>query len=189
MRRIDERDVAGLWPVERRTVAGAADTRVVEFASGRALLRSLLDGAIAIPVGQRREPVFPAGVTGTLAHDGQLAVAAVSVEPRCAALGVDVEPAAALDTDIASIIRTEHERHIDPALVFVTKEAVYKAWSSLGGGFLEPRDVVVDVDPTRARFLATIVPTAASVAGRHACAEGRYIALVALDRLDVPAVR
>ena len=84
-------DAATLHAVEAAAVERAVDVRRREFATGRALLRSLLGTDVAIPVGPSRAPVLPAGVVGSLAHDRVLAVAAVTTEPAIAALGIDVE--------------------------------------------------------------------------------------------------
>ena len=181
VRRIDARDEPGLWPNERQAVAGAIERRRAEFATGRALLRSLIDEDVEIPMGTDRRPVLPDGVTGTLAHDRDIAVAAVTTRPACRALGIDIEPATVLDDDVARMICTPQERHLDAHLVFVLKEAVYKTWSSLGGGLLEHNDVVVDVEPSGSLYRATVIPAAASFTGRYALVDDRYLALVVFE--------
>jgi 4'-phosphopantetheinyl transferase EntD len=181
VRRIDRGDEAGLWPNERRAIGGAVERRRAEFATGRALLRSLLDEDVEIPIGGDRRPVLPDGVRGTLAHDREIAVAAVTTRRTCRALGIDIEPATVLDDDVARVICTPRERHLDAHLVFVLKEAVYKAWSSLGGGLLEHSDVVVDVEPSDSLFRATVIPTAAAFTGRYTVLDGRYLALVVYE--------
>jgi 4'-phosphopantetheinyl transferase EntD len=181
VRRIGPSDITALWPIERRAVAGAVDHRQAEFATGRALLRSLIGQEVAIPVGAMRRPVWPVGVTGTLAHDHELAVAAVSTRASPCALGVDVEPATVLPDDMAKVICSAQELHLDAHLVFVLKEAAYKAWSSLGGGLLEHHDVLVRVEP-QGSFRATILPTATTFTGRYAFVGARHLALIASDR-------
>ena len=78
VRSIDEADEATLWPIERAAVTAAVRSRRTEFATGRALLRELLDLDAAIPVRPDRRPEFPDGTVGTLAHDQDIAVAATA---------------------------------------------------------------------------------------------------------------
>ena len=55
-------------------------------------------------------------------------------DPAIVALGIDIEPATPLSAGVARLILRPEERHLDPHLAFVLKEAAYKAWSELGGG-------------------------------------------------------
>ena len=181
VRAIDPADESSLWPAERTAVARAGTVRRVEFATGRALLRSLIGHDTEIPVGPDRRPHLPEGVTGTLAHDGAVAVAAITVQRSCSALGVDIEPTTVLDEDLSRTIRRPEERHLDAHLVFVLKEAAYKAWSSLGGRMLDHWDVTVSVDSSARQFTATVIPDAAPFTGRYAVVEDRYVALVVVD--------
>jgi 4'-phosphopantetheinyl transferase EntD len=181
VRVIDPRDEAGMWPNERMAIAGAVARRRAEFATGRALLRLLIGHDVEIPIGSDRRPRLPDGVTATLAHDRDVAVAAVTTRPRCRALGIDIEPATTLDEDVARLICGAQERHLDAHLVFVLKEAAYKAWSSSGGRMLEHSEVSVDVDPSGSYFTATVTPDEASFAGRYTVVDGRWLALVACD--------
>jgi 4'-phosphopantetheinyl transferase EntD len=66
-------------------------------------------------------------------------------------LGIDVEPAEPLETDLLSLVATANElkkiTH-DPCrgrLLFAVKEAIYKAAYPLDGQFLEHHDVEVDL--------------------------------------------
>jgi len=180
-RAIQAGDEVGLWPNERAAIARAVTTRRVEFATGRALLRRLIGDDVEIPVGPDRRPQLPVGISGTLAHDRDIAVAATTTRGTCRALGVDIEPATALDEDVARAICRPEERHLDAHLVFVLKEAAYKAWSSLGGRMLEHWDVAVTVDLPERTFTATIVEDVTAMTGRYAVVEDRYLALVIVD--------
>lgn len=181
VRAIDPRDEADLWPNERTAIAGAVAGRRAEFATGRALLRLLIGDDAEIPIGIDRRPRLPDGVTASLAHDRDIAVAAVTTRPSCRALGIDIEPATALDEDVARLVCGPKERHLDAHLVFVLKEAVYKAWSSLGGRMLEHSEVSVDVDPSGSHFTAMVASDDVSFTGRYAAVDGRYLALVACE--------
>jgi 4'-phosphopantetheinyl transferase EntD len=183
-RAIHTDDEVGLWPNERAAISRAVITRRVEFATGRALLRRLIGDDVEIPVGPDRRPRFPVGISGTLAHDREIAVAATTTRPTCSALGVDIEPATVLDEDVARAICRPEEQHLDAHLVFVLKEAAYKAWSSLGGRLLDHWDVAVTVDPSDRTFRATVIPDTTSLTGRYVTVDDRYVALVIVDEID-----
>jgi 4'-phosphopantetheinyl transferase EntD len=95
-------------------------------------------------------PIWPNGVVGSLAHDAQIAVAAVAERRNYASLGVDVEPAEPLDPDLLALVATPTEMphvHLDAyrsRLLFAVKEAVYKAVYPLDRIFLDHHDVEVN---------------------------------------------
>jgi 4'-phosphopantetheinyl transferase EntD len=128
-----------------RRASGAA--RIV----ARQLLAQLGYADVAVPKSESGAPIWPHSVTGSLAHDDQIAVAAVTLSRDVAALGIDVEPAALLPPDMLDLIATPQElRGIpdDPLggkLLFAAKEAVYKAAYPLDRVFLEFRDIEVDL--------------------------------------------
>ena len=181
VRMIDATDESRLWPNERAAVAAAVHARRSEFATGRALLRDLLDLDTEIPVGPDRRPELPEGIVGTLAHDRDLAVAATAAAASCRALGIDIEPMTELEGDLVPTICRPEERHLDAHLVFVLKEAAYKAWSSLGGRMLEHHDVSVRFDHRNGGFAATVLPDAIEFTGRYAAVERRHLALVTVE--------
>jgi 4'-phosphopantetheinyl transferase EntD len=169
-------DWAGLHEAERRLVARAVPKRQHEFASGRAALHELFASSEPILADGRRAPVWPAGVCGSLAHDDRYVVAAVSSDPGVRALGIDVEPATPLSADLAEMILRPDERHVDAHLAFALKEAVYKAWSSLGGDMLEHHDVRLTLRGSH--LVATVNGTARRFRGRFAVVCGHIVALV-----------
>ncbi len=125
-----------------RRASGAA--RIV----ARWLLAQLGCAAVAIPKGGAGEPLWPAGVTGSLAHDGEVAVAAVTLR-RDVAIGIDVEPAEALPADMLDLVATPDERRrldrFGGRVLFAAKEAVYKAAFPGDRVFLEFHDIAVDL--------------------------------------------
>jgi 4'-phosphopantetheinyl transferase EntD len=175
VRPIDPTDLAGLRPEEAEAVASARRPRQEEFASGRALLRSLLDEPAPIGVLPSRAPALPDGWVGSLAHDRELAVAAVAPESSHAALGVDVEAAGTMHDDEAAIVLRADEAGLDPRLAFTLKEAAYKAWSGLGGRLLDHHDVRLDV--AGGRFDASVDEGAVVLPGRYVEVAGRFLAL------------
>jgi 4'-phosphopantetheinyl transferase EntD len=175
-RRISADDVAHLWNVEAAHVRQAVALRQREFASGRALLRELVGRPVAIPVGANREPVMPSGITASLAHDREFVIAAVSAQPNVLAIGIDVEPATPLETEVADVVLRPDEVGIDAHQAFTMKEAAYKAWSALGGRMLDHHDVRLSVDGLA--FRAEVIPDGTSFDGHSIAAADRWISLV-----------
>jgi len=179
-RAISADDWAQLDEAERGLVARAIPKRQHEFASGRAVLHELLASPEPILADSRRAPVWPAGTCGSLAHDDQYVVAAVSTDPRVAALGIDVEPATPLSADLAADILRPDEGHLDAHLAFALKEAVYKAWSSLGGDMLEHHDVRLTIQGSL--LVATVEGAQRRFRGRFAVVCGHIVALVVVPQ-------
>ena len=72
----------------------AVSRRVAEFHAGRfcaaTALRALeVDGAVA--TGADRAPIWPAGVVGSITHTNRFAAAAVALDTRARAIGLDTE--------------------------------------------------------------------------------------------------
>jgi 4'-phosphopantetheinyl transferase EntD len=136
--------------VKVRRASGAA--RIV----ARELLARLGHPECAIPRGPAGAPIWPAGVIGSLAHDARVAVAAIGSRSDVAAIGIDVEPAEVLPPELLEMVATPEERRKigdDPyrgRLLFVAKEAVYKAVYPLDQTFLEHHDVEIDFSAGKA---------------------------------------
>ena len=131
--------------VGARRASGAA--RIV----ARELLAQLGHPRAPLPRSASGAPVWPAGIAGSLAHDDEVAVAAVGRQRDIGSVGIDVEPAVPLPPDMLELIATPNERSkiaADPLrgkLLFAAKEAVYKAVYPLERVFLEFRDIEVDL--------------------------------------------
>lgn len=173
---ISAQHAANLRPTELLDVESAVETRRAEFATGRALLRDLCDLDVAIPIGANGAPKLPPGVVGSLAHDRNVVVAAVARRPDIVAIGIDIEPPNQLDADEAAIIVGPNDIVADALTAFVQKEAVYKAWSSLGGRMLEHHEVVLQSDAEG--FSARVEPDGAEFHGAHTLVDGIRLALV-----------
>jgi 4'-phosphopantetheinyl transferase EntD len=143
-----------------------------EFAAGRhyarEALRTLGFSQVPIPIQLSRAPSWPRGVVGTISHSHGHCVAAVALRADIAAVGIDIESKDPLETDIIPLVCREGEckdrRFIEssigvdvPKLVFVIKEAFYKAYYSIAGTFLEFTDVEVTLDPASMAFDARVV--------------------------------
>ena len=148
----------------RETEASSVSSEVarVRRASGaarivaRRLLMQLGYPDTQVPKGPGGEPVWPAGVVGSLAHDEEIAVAAVGLQRDFASIGVDVEPAQALPADMLALVATPRERRmidddlLQARLLFAAKESVYKAVYPLDRVFLEFGDIELDLAAGRA---------------------------------------
>jgi 4'-phosphopantetheinyl transferase EntD len=135
----------------RRRASGAA--RIV----ARDLLRELgADAAAPLTRSPSGAPAWPEGVIGSLAHDDDFAVAAVARRGLLAGLGVDVEPGEPLPADLVGLVLNAAERReanadrVKQRLVFVAKEAVYKAIHPLDGTPLEYADIEIALGEGRA---------------------------------------
>lgn len=179
-RLISAADVDLLHPTEIEQMARASDGRRREFASGRALLRSLLRRDVAIPLGADRRPMLPRGVSASLAHDDRVAVAVMCVSPTSPFYGLDVEPIAQYPHDMRNVIARPDEEGLDPSLLFCLKESAYKAWSFAGGDVLGHHDVRIELNGRL--FTAAVVDSATTIAGFWTVAEGRWLGLASIAR-------
>lgn len=185
-RLVAENDVRAMWPAEHAAMASASPGRRREFASGRALLRLLIGAEVAFPPSPSRRPAVPDGWVATLAHDSRVVVAAVAATSHASALGIDVEPVATIEPDVADVVVRPDDRVPNPLVAFVLKEAAYKAWSGTGGRMLEHHDVLVDAavpHPAGADFTATVVPDGVAIHGRYASTAQVWLALAVIPAL------
>ena len=136
--------------VKVRRASGAA--RIV----ARQLLARLGHPECPIPRAASGAPVWPGDVVGSLAHDARVAVAAVAASRDVGALGIDIEPAECLPSELLDLVATPQERleiGDDPfqgRLLFAAKEAVYKAVYPLDRMFLEHHDVQINLATRKA---------------------------------------
>ena len=176
---------APLMPGEGALVDRAVERRRREFATARACARSALErlGRPAEPIlaGEQGEPLWPAGIVGSITHCAGYRAAAVAVAHRSGLLsiGIDAEPHGSLPerligrvaraeerSALAALSDAEPEVHWD-RLLFSAKEAVYKAWFPLAGRRLGFADVRVDFDPTRRAFKARLQVEGPTAGGRR----------------------
>jgi 4'-phosphopantetheinyl transferase EntD len=158
-----------LYPEEEGAIARAVAKRGTEFRRGRACARAALAQlgvpAGAIPVGVKREPLWPAGYIGSITHCAGLVAAVAAPRDLIAAVGLDAEPARPLPEGTERLILNPVERQnqgnaLFDTAVFTAKEAIHKALFPLTGVRLDFLDVVVRLDRAQGRFLATPAPGA-----------------------------
>ncbi len=165
-------DIA-LFASERRALGAAVPRRRAEFTSGRGCARRALAalGAppVAIPSGPRGEPLWPAGIVGSITHCDGYRAAAVARSGQVRSLGIDAEPDLPLPEEVWEEVAHGAERDRTPfelrRLLFSAKEAVYKAWFPLTGRWLGFEDVELSLDPENARFDAVLAVPGPEVDG------------------------
>ncbi|MGG6892429.1 MULTISPECIES: 4'-phosphopantetheinyl transferase family protein [Rhizobium] len=159
-RAIRDGDEKLLLPEEAQTISSRQLHTRRASGAARAIARQLLvlEG-IENPVIKRSAsgaPLWPAGITGSLAHDDVMAVAAVARKAGAVSLGIDVEPAEPLPADIADIvpifgdILDGIDQYLALRLLFSAKEAVYKASFPLDGKVLGYEHIAVDLQGRKA---------------------------------------
>jgi 4'-phosphopantetheinyl transferase EntD len=146
----DEAALAGARPSAREQVRQASGAARI---AARALLGELgADAAAPLTRLASGAPLWPEGILGSMAHDETFAVAAAVRRGRLVGLGIDVEPAEPLPSDVVGLVLGDAERRKtegDPVaqrLVFVAKEAVYKAIHPLDGTPLDFLDIEIGLE-------------------------------------------
>lgn len=149
-----------LLPGEEQLVARAIEHRRSEFTTTRHCAHHAL-ASLGLPwspllAGPRREPLWPAGVVGSLTHCAGFRGAAVAHRAQVVSLGIDAEPADALPDGVLGLVARPDEldqlRRLSGStpwdrLLFSAKESIYKTLSPLGTQRLSFHDVSVDFHP------------------------------------------
>ena len=153
---------------EEALIEGAVGKRQREFRAGRnaahEALRQLQAPQQAILRGSRREPLWPSGYIGTIAHCQDCCVAACAEAGEIAALGIDVEPLAPLPEGVERYIHTETDESLSTweerpqRLIFSAKESLYKCYYPLLERFFGFQSVSLRFDTAANAFHFT--PTA-----------------------------
>lgn len=156
-----EDHVSALLPAERPFIARAVPARQHEFATGRFLVRRLLTGLgypdFPLVSDDKRVPVWPPGIVGSISHAASLCVVAIGHESIYRGIGLDLEPDEPAKRDIERVVcrgdehdwvaaAGEGERGRRCRVVFSVKEAVYKAFYPHTREFWSFRDVGVSID-------------------------------------------
>jgi 4'-phosphopantetheinyl transferase EntD len=190
------------FPGEEDVIANAVEGRRREFVTARRCARLALAGlgqpAVAIRPGPRREPLWPAGVVGSITHCAGYRAAAVARLGDVAGLGIDAEPHSPLPEGAASsiVLPRERDRLATAApqvrwdrLLFSAKESLYKAWFPLTGRWLGFDDACVTFEPAAGTFRAEILtdgartdggPPLTEVTGRYLIARGLILTAVSI---------
>lgn len=190
--------------VEKRILSDrAVEKRRREFQAGRTAARQALAklGYAETAVGKLKSgaPDWPAGISGSISHTDDLAVAAATTGEF--GFGIDMEPNQPLPKDVVPLITTEAELQSMAAILpksvppsraaFCAKEATYKAISASLGKVIDFSDVVLKqgTDSATFRSVARHDLSEAVKQGRL-LAEGRFfhtektIVSIAVSALD-----
>jgi 4'-phosphopantetheinyl transferase EntD len=167
-------DVPGelIFPGEESLVVNAIEARRREFITARRCAREALAklGYAPVPIraGPKREPLWPAGLVGSITHTTGFRAAAVASRSVLASIGIDTEQNNRLPDGVEESITVPGEPEMlavlsrtFPAmhwgrLLFSAKESVYKAWYPLTGrwlGFEDARVVINSVGTFAAKLL------------------------------------
>ena len=197
---------AVLFPEEAAQIHGAVESRLREFATGRACARMALRKLRLPPApilrGPRREPVWPAGVVGSITHCSGYRAAAAAMRTDVVTIGIDAETHEPLPPGIQEQVAVAQEHdwlatapdgvHWDRVL-FSAKESVFKAWFPLTGTWLGFKDAIVTFQPTEGTFHAhLLVPLPVrsrldlvAFSGRFLVREGLILTAIAVPRHQV----
>ncbi|MDL5159498.1 4'-phosphopantetheinyl transferase family protein [Actinomycetospora termitidis] len=202
--RLDDDSAGPLHPTEEPAVAKAVDSRRAEFTTGRACARDALAAlgapADAVPVGEKRSPVWPDGVVGSITHTKGFRGAAVAFADVVRSVGIDAEQHDVLPEGVLEAVSSESERAVLASLaarrpdvhwdrlLFSAKESVYKTWFPLTGRWLGFEEAVLTpgADGTFRAELLVPGPVVDGVAvgefrGRWTVADGFVVTAIALE--------
>lgn len=161
--------IGSLYPEEETLVRSAVSKRRAEFTAGRLGARKLLAefGIKDFPLlmGEKREPLWPQGICGSITHTSGFCGVAVAQTDRALGLGLDAEQIGKLEKKSWPTICTPEElswlrsfsgkeQDLYFALIFSAKECVYKCQFPLTRQWLDFQDVVISVDENIRTFRA-----------------------------------
>ncbi len=175
------------------SVARSVLKRQADFFHGRLAarlaLRSLgIDGDTAIGIGDQREPVWPAAITGSISHTAGIAGAVVAPSEAVPGLGLDIEHVVIANaaTALRGPVVDANEQAVldalfvdDPllglTLAFSAKESLYKALFPQVGTFFDFDAAVVQYVDTAARTVRLMLRTTLAPAlPAGTCLQVRY---------------
>lgn len=184
---------------EVELISAASAKRQEEFLLGRSAAREALQaigGPTGVPIlrGDRGEPLWPAGCIGSIAHAGDIAVAAAASKDRIRSIGIDLEDSARrVDARLIRRICADAELPLVSggarALLelFVAKEALYKALYPLTGTYFGFKDAEL-TKKRRGGFRAKLVKDLSAEFGKKSaldvamqCKQGYLLAVVVVE--------
>jgi len=151
-----------LHTAEAAQVRATSTMRQGDFAAGRACahqaMAELGHSRSPVLIGKSRAPVWPSGLTGSITHTTNLAIAVVSETTSTPhGIGVDAEMIGRVDAEIEAIVLDETERKaldgfapvaraVAATSIFAAKEAFYKAQWLHTSSWVGFQDVTASVD-------------------------------------------
>ena len=181
----------GLLPGE---AAQGIDKRQREFAAGRRAARQAMaqigQPPLAVPMGEDRAPIWPAGLAGSITHSATACLAVVTARPLL--IGLDMDPDSALSPELwQTVLRPSEAAQLagdghQAMAIFCAKEAAYKAQFPRSRTLFDCQvlEVVLSGDRFTATF-CTAIPgfdPGTVLNGRIAHTAGHILALVTTDQ-------
>ena len=180
-----------LFPEELEALGNPVEKRRREFVTGRACARRALERLGVepgpVPSGPKGEPVWPAGVVGSITHCRVLRACAVARTDDLHSVGIDAEVHEPLPPGVLESIANQRERlalaqaggggiSLD-RVFFSAKEAIYKAWFPLAERWLGFEDVHMTLSVPDRSFHGKLLVPGPEVAGRPLTEfRGRWLA-------------
>lgn len=158
-------------PEETRILSPRATAkRRTEFLLGRAAASFALkqlgfDNPPPVLQGERREPLWPEGIVGSITHCGPWAIAAAARRSVALTIGIDLERVSGVHTDLNNLIchpteldwiGTDQAHSQRLAMIFSAKESTFKAFYPLCKRFIDFQEVRLMWRPGQQRFLGEL---------------------------------
>jgi len=158
-------------PAESRFIEKAVPARQKEFQAGRAAARAALRGlgveGFDLLPGDRRQPIWPPGIVGSITHTAGYCAVAAGRSSQVLTLGIDAEQCEPLSPDLMRLIcsaaeermlrdRTGDSIGIWAKALFSAKESFYKAYFPETRTSLGFHDVAVELRPEQGTFRASL---------------------------------
>ena len=135
----EEREALGTVASEKRKI----DFRLGRAAAHRALTKLDIPANVPILRGESREPLWPEGIVGSIAHASGYGIAAVSRQTDCPTIGVDIQKieerytdhliSRFADPDEFDWVCSDTAKRTERAVrLFSAKESVFKALYPIG---------------------------------------------------------
>jgi 4'-phosphopantetheinyl transferase EntD len=146
---------------EIRSISHCSDIRINDFSAGRVCARRALKElgieGFSLLSARDRQPVWPAGITGSITHTEGYSAAVVIRQGRVRSIGVDAEAVGAVHEGLWPRICTaaeleslrsfaRPERDVRAALIFTAKEAFYKSQFPLAAEWIGFGDVAIELE-------------------------------------------
>ncbi len=178
-----------LYPEEADLIRQAHPKRQREFTAGRLAARQLLSefdvSAFPLLRDQRRAPVWPAGLCGSISHSHVMCAAAVASRSDHSSIGLDIEQLVPISDGAMARIATAAElaslqslspedQRLHRMLIFSAKECGYKSQYPLTGEWINFHDATVDIDITSNTFTITFVRAIGSAIAQGSRLLGRF---------------
>jgi len=151
---------AVLTELELKSISHCAEKRIQDFTRGRACARRALQELdienFSLLSGDKREPLWPPQIVGTITHTTGFAAAVVARGSDIGAVGIDCEIVASVGEDLWERICTpteqarlaqlpQTEAQQQAALIFAAKESFYKCQFPISREWVGFEDVSVDI--------------------------------------------